>query len=309
MDASQSYFDIVLFGKTGQGRTLLGSKLVGTDDSKIRGFWSSDPDISDELVSNEETEVRILDAPGLSGLVTGQQTTEQRNEEIVCWIGSVQKKFGLKIKRIVYFLPVRGPLGKADGSMQEELGLLNHYFGRQAFDCMVVVATQSAKFQQLGFDDKDFEVSKEVFHTALKKAIDKDMNCPPIVYVGLNDTPEEALGKIRHAPVLRESIVPRIKDVGLFYRYSRQEEIRLDIGGKTDTVKHHPSLVPRYTFAKRFLGGLAHMLLLGLLLLYTYFTGRGTWPGFTNAEMICTRCQRAPDTDGCTPKTDSECHH
>ena len=306
MAAGQDYFDIVLFGKTGLGRTSLGSKLVGTDDSKIGGFWSSDPEVkkSDELVSNEETKIRVLDVPGLSGLVAKHQTTEQRNEEVVQWIGSIQKEFQLQIKRMVYFLPVRGPLSKADGSMQEELKLLNHYFGRQAFDCMVVVATQLAKFQQHGFDDEDLEETKNVFHTALKKAVDEDMSCPPIVYIGLNDTSEEALGKICHTPVLNESIVPRIKKIGLFYRNNHSA-----VGGKRrndGTVKYHPSLVSRYTSAEKFFGGLAHLALLGLFLLYTYCTGNETWPGFTNAEMICAKCQRAPETAGCTSKTDSD---
>ena len=60
---------------------------------------------------------------------------------IIRWVMRAQIQFQLKVRRIVYFLPGRGPLEKA--VIQEELRVLYHYFGKDIFDCMVVAATNS----------------------------------------------------------------------------------------------------------------------------------------------------------------------
>ena len=87
-----------------------------------------------------------IDAPGFSGSSAQQQKgTLQENVQIIECIGKAQDEFELKARRIVYFLPGRGPLEKSDGSIQEELKLLSHYFGKQVFDCVVVVATNPSK--------------------------------------------------------------------------------------------------------------------------------------------------------------------
>ena len=315
MAAGSKYYDIVLYSKTGLGRTTLAGKLLdleNTDDSKIHqfGFQLSKPYSGEpiagkcELISNEETKVRVLDVPGLSGIVTGQQTTEQKNEEIVRWIGSVQSEFQLRIKRIVYFLPGRGPLSKADGSMQEELKLLHHYFGRQAFDCMVVAATNPRKFQH-EFDNSELEETKMVFHTALKMASTEDTDCPPLVYIGFNDTPKEALRKIRGVTVLREGILPSIKeDIGPLYPTQRIRNINYN--KDTQPKPYHPTFVPKYALWQKILGGLAYLLLLGIPLLIFYCTSCEckacceSWPGFTNSEKVCSKCGKTSEENGCT---------
>ena len=300
------YCDIVLLGKTGQGKSTLAKKLLAlesTGDSKIRRFQSVNlsGEQSTELVSNEDTKVRVLDVPGFSDPGTQQQATVQRNLEIIQWIGRVDSHtdFELKVKRIVYFLPTRGPLEKADGTMQEELKILNHYFGKEVFDCVVVAATNSPKekYQQVGFDDDDLEKTKRAFHITLKTAIDdEDIACPPVVYIGLNDSPEEALSKIQNAPVLKESIILlRIKeDVCPFYQIFDDDFVE---------IKCHPSLVPKYSGTEKFVGGVAHVALLGIPLVMGYFTGWDLWPGFTNSDEMCKECKKSPEAEGCAVKT------
>ena len=294
------YCDIVLLGKTGQGKSTLAKKLLDnleTDNTKIRRFSSLNLSAeSAELLSNEDTKVRVLDVPGLSDPDTQQKATVQRNQEIIQWIGRVlTDDFELKVKRIVYFLPTRGPLEKADGTMQEELKILNHYFGKEVFDCVVVAATNSPKekYQQVGFDDDDLEKTKRAFHITLKTAIDdEDIACPPVVYIGLNDSPKEALSKIQEALVLKENIVPlRIKDdVGPLY---------------SEMYHHHPSFVQKYSGTEKFRGGIIHVFTFGILLMlwyfrnYNNFRNYNTLPGFTNSDKICKECKQSPKARGC----------
>ncbi len=170
-----------------------------------------------KIMSNKKTKIRVLDVPGFSDSGTLEKATGQKisvykgNLQIVRWLVREQIQSRLKVRRIVYFLPVRGTLEKADGTMQDELKVLHHFFGKSVFDCMVVVATYppQKKFQALEFDEEDFEQCKKVFISALKIATGQDdIACPPIVYIGQNDSPEKTLAKVKNAPILKERILP-----------------------------------------------------------------------------------------------------
>lgn len=309
------YYDVVLLGKTGQGRTTLGSKLLdvkGTDGSRIRLFQSAGEDgevyLSDaegkscELMSNEKTRVRVLDVPGFSDSHAKQQATIQANMLIIKWIGTVLSELQLNVRRMVYFLPVRGPLEKADGAMQEELKMLNHYFRRDIFNCMVIVATNPPKerFQQAGFDNSELEETKEAFQLALNTTVEEDIECPPIVYVSLNDGPKECLSKIQNALVLKESIKPlRIKeDAGPLYTVKVDESVNAEVGMNVESRCTHPSLNEKYSGAQKIVGGIAYVVLLGIPLAISYITGIGLWPGFTNSDKVCAECHESLEVDG-----------
>ena len=268
-------YDILLVGKTGQGRSTLGRKL--TNDFKKDSFNEC------VLMSNEATQIRVLDASGFSSIVTEEQTMVRRNEEIVRSIGSVLRQLQLKIKCVVYFLPGRGPLEKADGAIQEELKILHHYFGKQIFECMVAAATISKKSkinEQIEFDYKGTE---KAFHLALKEAInDEDIKYPQVVLIGFNDNPKDTLNMIQNA-VPNDVILPRIRDVGPLYPDEPEDEPppdELQDEPNTSMVVNSQPSSNYIKNIKRFFGTLLHVVLCGLCLVYELISHSRQLPSF-----------------------------
>ena len=346
--STTEYYDIVLIGKTGQGKSTLGNKLLdleNTDESNIHLFsleastderrrflQADDPEVVEtsqeifsvtkkcKIMSNESSKIRVLDVPGFSDSGTLRTTIGQEvsvykgNLQIVRWLVREQIQSQLKVRRIVYFLPVRGPLEKADGTMQEELKVLHHYFGKDVFNCLVVAATNFPKerYQALGFDEDDHETTKRVFHSALKMATeDSNIFCPPIIHLCLCDSPKQALEKVQTAPVLKESILPlRFSEevcaqcsCKILYSKENNERIcAVDPEKKSISYvesKCHPGFVPKYTPVQKVAGGMAHIAVLGSALVVGHVFDIPTWPGFTNSDEVCRKCKMPPGLEGC----------
>ena len=61
----------------------------------------------------------------------------------------------------------------------------------------------------------------------------------------------------------------------------------------------HPIFVPKYSVKEKIIGGCKHVATLGVVYIFSWYTGRETWPTFMNDHEVCAACGEAPGTLGC----------
>ena len=268
-----------------------------------------------KLLAIEKTNIRVLDIPGFSDSgklqdVIGKiASMKEGNLQIISWIVRAQYEFQLKVRRVVYFLPCKGPLEKADGTLQDELNVIHHFFGKEIFKCMVGAATLHKRHQLVGFDEHDIRLSTMVLRQAIKSAIAEELVVPPIVYIGMRGSPEECLTKIKCAAVARDSILPfKFQEntcacCSVVVRQNKEKKLCVIDSERTvvpyQESKCHPCFVPKYSNLQKFAGGLAHMATLGIALMTAKGTSSESWPSFTNSDEVCINCRLSPGAVGC----------
>ena len=213
----------------------------------------------------------------------------------------------------MYFLPTRGPMEKADGVIQEEIIVMHHFFGKEIFEHMVLIATNlpDKKYQALSFDKKEYDATKQVFHLAMEQNFPEEIDrCPPIAYIGLNDSPQEVLDKIQSASVIHDAILPLkfVEDTcakcSVKIRSDSENKRLFVVGDSGNNIlykesKCHPYYVQRFNTAQKFFGGIAHIATLGIPLAIGAALKRETWPGFMNSDEWCAACKCGPGSKGC----------
>ena len=350
-EEESEYYDILLVGRTGMGKSSTGNKLLNRpnkQDSFVTGEGVHSCTDQCRVLFNKETIIRVLDTPGFAD--SKRKNVLQSNLQTFRWIMYAQEEYDLNFSRVLYFYPQRGPAEKADGTLQEEIQVMHGFLGESVFKIMVIIATISPKpkYQRVGFDDDDKKEMEQAFTMAYKQVTDSKLpKCPPIVYLPVDQSTDERskdsiIPKIVGAPVIYEELIRatlvidisqsknivdiireakrknpgrklKFRDVcirctaKLYYTDTPQgrevtevKEINSDVRKPPNESKCHPLVIPKHATVTKIMGGIAHILTLGIFAVVGKARKKAIWPGFTNRQEMCLKCKKSPGEDGCS---------
>ena len=283
-----------------------------------------------ELLSNESTRVRVLDVPGfLSAVkVVDQQISGITTNAMASHLGTmrnilkIQAAMAMKFKCILYLLPCRDTLQISNAALQQELQIMEYYFGKSIFKKMVLVATLGPTTYKvlpenipLRIPDEELEISRSTFHEALKSFIpelrDNQLSNvdepkidqpkpegtpnPPIIFISMRDTCESILEKIQEAEVNGDdglqlqlsSTVCALCSMTIGERKRERVAVTSDKDWSQAILYEdsycHPFFVPKYTTRQK--------------IAYAVRSFKEERPDFN--EEKCHNCACPPGTQGC----------
>ena len=269
--------------------------------------------------------VQIVDTPGFADSEECQRLGVKRTN-FAMFRDLIRKRLNenLRIHRVLYFL-CRGPLGRADGVLQEEIQVMHHYFGSAIFDRMVLIGTFYQRMQDYRFSEKDMEQTRNTFEKAMMKVLGDDHpKCPPVLYIGFNDDGADIQRSIESAHVVSNEALAMDKFVeGTCSRCSAKylchkadpndPEDRIGVLTHVESEKRkcneeelisyssskcHPLFIPSYSVFEKVIGKAAHVATMGIpLVLWTLATGELPWP--LGKDEMCANCKKSPGSEGC----------
>ena len=225
------YYTIAMFGKSGIGKSTTGCKLLDIYDEShsqyaIKEWQCTDKSLlkqtSDnerkafacskgagsvtkqcQLLSNEQSMIRVLDIPGFADSKGNTKSTIERNGALMDSVLAIQKELAIKFQRILYFLPIRGPLERADVYLQDEMKILFYYFGESVFNCMVIILTKTRR-DTSDFSKEEYEDIDEALLYTMQE-VKENKTCPPVLHIPFNASATELLKLIKSKKVICDS--------------------------------------------------------------------------------------------------------
>ena len=265
------------------------------------------------LMSNETSKVRILDVPGFFETPdTIPNKATSKGLAIMREILRIQATMKLNFRRILYFIPVRGPLERHQ-EVLIELEQMVYYFGISIFDCMVLAVTVSPDVYRyippdiVPFSDKVQMKTWRSFELALGHIFPgEQLPNPPIIFISMNDTCEDINNKIRYANVIFEGLrLPfyyqtctrcsiKTKVLPVFH-HEEEEGLKVACFAEQDPSccipydeSHcHPAMVKKYSAITRIFKGLSY-----------YVSNKKNLEKWAD-DVVCANCGRPSGTIGC----------
>jgi hypothetical protein len=260
------------------------------------------------LLSNETSKLRILDVPGFFDDTFLDYSLNKINLDIMRSIIRIQVSLAMKFKRVLYFLPCRGPLERINAVLKLELKWMAHFFDSSIFKSMIIVATVPSTISEMDipndkkFSPQDAELTKKIFKRALKEIFsvsrmsDESLPDPPLIFISQIHTCEEILEKIQNASVAEEELTLETNKMsccncGMKVGEIRGQRVVCYFGEELmDSIPYmestcHPEIISKYTRAEKIFGGIKQVIVGGEL------------PNF-DAEK-CIVCGQSPSTRGC----------
>ena len=365
-DDESSYHDVLVIGRTGQGKSTVANILLGIDPNTktllVEGYgedvikeWGFNPDgklyfeigtrpgsVTDKckVLSNERSKDRILDTRGLAdSRATAKYGVVQGNIQSFRWVLQAQKELNICFSRVLYFLPNRGPLEKADGYLQEEIEVMYNFFGQRIFDIMVIALTQNKdeRYQKLGFSQEEVKAAEETFLAAFHAITGCNLpQSPPAVYIPVNVDQKTTSDIIVGASVISDAekltfspefpmLANRKRGRGVHLYFENcctrcgikieyeqctgKEKVPVRVVSANgdeevyDNSYCHPLFIPKYSRLVRVVGGIWHIVTLGVFKAFEKLSGVKVWPGFFNWEEECIHCKGPPGSPSCYPVT------
>ena len=278
------------------------------------------------IIANAAAGFRVMDTRGFapSDFV---DTVYLSNLRIIREVVGIASDEEIIFHRVLYFLPERDIPERADGYLQEELQVLWHFYGDKIFKNMAIVMTEHPRSTSTNpnidehFGEGTVTKVQETFLEALENAVrvrkdDRVPPCPDIVFIPFRATAESVAEIVRKAKVRDPNgirlefrkdtcskcasvIHIRLRKDTAFIAGADDEEGQIKI---PEESKCHPYFIPKYTRALKVVGGVIHLVTLGIPQLLYHILGGGNtiWPWFTNSEEKCAKCECAPKEKGCT---------
>ena len=340
MAVANSEYTVMLIGKTGMGKSTTANKLLNAvtegnpgcngniqmrwprDEMGDLNFKTAQPDDVDSVTKGctllsskgENGEIQVLDTEGFAGS-DFPGDVYRGNLGIARQIAGVSTELALAFNKVLYFLPIRGKLEKADKVLQDEIDLLWHFFGEDIFKHLVLACTlqEGIPIEYAPKAEDVQQVFSKAMELALKKrevSKDKLPQCPPVLFIPIAIDSATLFEQVK----MVQTLVPAAKAFKPEFRkgvcvkcaapcYWTGTTLKGIKVGKEfhgpDQIMCHPIFVPKYSKVVKFFGGIAHVAVLGFAKVHEVRTKKATWPGFFNTEEVCDNCKKAPGALGC----------